>query len=88
MIPERNYSITIINNHELNYNGEELRIGDPIKINADEYYNIYDSLYQSLSQYLFITDISYSLRSPTDFSLTVNNIKYTDKLLKRLVKLI
>lgn len=88
MMPERNYSITIINNHELNYNGEELRIGDPIKINADEYYNIYDSLYQSLSQYLFITDISYSLRSPTDFSLTVNNIKYTDKLLKRLVKLI
>ncbi len=88
MIPERNYSITIINNHELNYNGEELRIGDPIKINVEEYYNIYDSLYKSLSQYLFITDISYSLRSPTDFSLTVNNIKYSDKLLKRLVKLI
>lgn len=88
MIPERNYLITIINNHELEYNGEELHIGDPIKINADEYYNIYDSLYKSLSQYLFITDISYSLRSPTDFSLTVNNIKYSDKLLKRLVKLI
>lgn len=88
MIPERNYSITIINNHELEYHGEELHIGDPIRINADEYYNIYDSLYKSLSQYLFITDISYSLRSPTDFSLTVNNIKYSDKLLKRLVKLI
>lgn len=88
MIPERAYSITVINSHELDYHGEELRVGDPIRIKAEEYYNVYDSLYNSLAQYLFISDISYTLRTPTDFSLTVNNIKYEDKLLSRLISLI
>ena len=87
--PERQYNLTLIDVAQLKgYTGQDLRIGDAIRINADMYYNEYDQIYNSLSQYLFITDINYNLRNVTDISVTVNSIKYQDKLLQKLVKLI
>ena len=88
-VPERSYNMSIIDWHSLKgYDGHELRIGDPIKINADELYSDKDFVYQSLSQLLFISDISYTLRDPSSLSITVNNVKYSDKLINRLVSLI
>lgn len=85
--PEKNYNITIINTAELNgYIGQELLIGDNILV--ESFYDEYDDIYEALNQYLFITDIQYNLRSDGDINLTVNNIKYDDKLIKDLVKLI
>ena len=86
--PEADYSISILNSAELKgYYGQEIRIGDGIKIDAQQYYNEYDQIYRSLSQYLFISKISYTLRNPIDVSLTVNDVQYEDKIVQRLVKL-
>ena len=63
-------------------------MGDPIAVNAFEYYDDYDEVYNTLSQYLFVTDISYALRKEGDINLTVNAIKYQDKLIRNLAKLI
>ena len=99
--PERGYSISLIdayNNLLINtinkkdkwskYVGQELKIGEGILIDANEYYDEYDDIYKTLSQYLFISDLSYSLRKNSDIQVTVNTIKYQDKLIQRLVKLI
>lgn len=87
--PERQYNITIIDAASLdNYQGAEIRIGDGIRVKANDYVNEYDNLYPSLIQYLFITDINYTLRDPANISLTVNDIKYADTVVKRLAKLI
>lgn len=88
--PERDYQITVIDNiRDLDgYYGQEIKIGDGIELNVNEFYEGFDDIRDSLSQYLFITDISYDLRKDTDISLTVNTIKYQDKLIQRLVKLI
>lgn len=87
--PERQYNLTLIDINNLKgYHGEELTIGKPIAINAEDYYDSYDEIKTTLNQYLFITDINYTLRSDSDIGLTVNSIKYQDKLIKRLVKLI
>ena len=87
--PEKGYNISLIDIDNLQgYQGQELRIGDGILINADEYYEENDIVKKGISQYLFITDISYDLRKDSDISLTVNSIKYQDKLIQRLAKLI
>jgi len=92
--PEAEYSISVLNSADLkgldghSYYGQEIRIGDGIKVDAQAYYNEYDQIYRSLSQYLFISKISYSLRNPIDISLTVNDVQYEDKIVQRLVKLI
>ena len=87
--PERNYNISIIDLASLSgYEGQELCIGDSILLDADDYYEEYDDIKTTLSQYLFITDISYTLRKDSNISLTVNSIKYQEKLIQRLVKLI
>lgn len=87
--PERNYSITLIDNSSLKgYHGQEVLVGDGILLDVEEYYDEYDDVRKTLSQYLFITDISYNLRSDNDIQLTVNTIKYQEKLIQRLVKLI
>ena len=87
--PERQYNITIIDAASLdNYQGAEIRIGDGIRVKANDYVNEYDNLYPSLIQHLFITDINYTLRDPANISLTVNDIKYADTVVKRLAKLI
>lgn len=67
--------------------GQEIRIGDSIRLRAEEYYNEYDQIYSSLSKYLFITEISYTLRDSANFSVTVNDVRYQDKLIQRLVRL-
>lgn len=87
--PERQYNITVIDVAQLKgYEGQELELGDPIAVNAFEYYDDYDEIFNTLSQYLFITDISYTLRKEGDINLTVNAIKYQDKLIRNLAKLI
>lgn len=87
--PEKQYNITLIDAAALDgYQGQELDIGDSILIRTADYYDAVDETYRALNQYLFISDISYSLRQDTNISLTVNTIKYQDKLLQSLVKLI
>lgn len=98
--PERNYNISLIDiynnlqvkensdNNWMKYYGQELKIGDGILVDVDEYYDTPDDVYKTISQYLFITDISYELRKDSDINITVNTIKYQDKLIKRLAKLI
>ena len=87
--PERQYNITVIDTASLeNYSGAEIRIGDGIQVKATDYYDQQDLIYESLTKYLFITDINYTLRDATNFALTVNDIKYADTIIKRLAKLI
>ena len=87
--PEKQYNITIIHAADLmGFEGQELHLGDSILLKASDYYDAVDETYRALNQYLFISDISYSLRQDTDISLTVNTIKYQDKLLQSIVKLI
>lgn len=87
--PERGYTLTI---HDLaslqGYHGQSLRIGDPIRLHALEYYDTLVNVSDALNQYLFISDISYNLRSDTSISITVNSIKYQDKVMQRIVRLI
>ena len=87
---ESNYNITTIDLSSLKgYAGQELKPGEAIEINADELYNDYSSdIYRSLSQFLYITDVSYDLRKDNDIQLTVNPIKYQDKVIGQLIKLI
>lgn len=87
--PERNYSLTFIDIHSLRgYEGQKLTIGDSIQLDINDYVEEYGDLSQALSQFLFISDISYDLRKDSDINLTVNIIKYQDKLIQRLAKLI
>ena len=86
---ERQYNIQTIDLAGLKgYQGQCIQVGDAIEIDADELYEAYDDIKTSLLQYLYISDISYSLRSDSDIQLTVNNIKYSDKVIGELVKLI
>ena len=87
--PEFNYNITINDVYSLwGYKSHMLNIGDPILLDTTSYYQEFDRLTTSLNQYLFITDISYDLRTDFGISVTVNNLKYTDKLMQQLVSLI
>jgi hypothetical protein len=87
--PEKAYTISMIDIHALSgYIGQQLTPGQGIRIKADDYYDENDDVYNALTQYLFITDVSYSLRNDADINLTVNSIKYQEKLLQSLVKLI
>lgn len=86
---ETQYSITMIDLAHLHgYQGQEFRIGMPIEIDAEEYYDEFDDIKRSLQQYLYITDLSYTLRQDKDISITVNSIKYQDKVIKELIRLI
>lgn len=87
--PESSYNLSVLDFRKLKeYQGQEFFIGQGIKIAAEDFSEPTDWTQKILSQYLFISDISYSLRSDADIQLTVNNIKYQDKLIQRLVKLI
>lgn len=92
--PERNYSISTIDVAQLQgYEGDAtvLHVGDAIELDPNEYVDTKaadDPVYSALNQYLFISDISYKLRSDADIQLTVNDIKYEDKLIKSLATLI
>lgn len=88
--PENNYNISIIDTSYLKgYQGQNLNIGDSIEVVASEIYDDTNSdIYRSLSQYLYITDISYDLRRDDNVQLTVNSIKYQDKVIGQLIKLI
>lgn len=92
--PERNYNISTIDVAQLRgYEGDAivLHVGDAIELDPNEYIDTKaadDPVYSALNQYLFISDISYKLRSDADIQLTVNDIKYEDKLIKSLATLI
>lgn len=87
--PEKAYIISLLDINSLNgYKGQELFPGQGILLKANDYYDANDSIYNALVQYLFITDVSYNLRNDGDISITVNSIKYEEKLLQSLVKLI
>lgn len=87
--PERQYNISITDLYLLKgYHGQELKIGDPIELRADDFYSKQDLIYKSLKQYLFISDLSYDLRNQSKLTVTINNVKYSDKLINRLVSLI
>jgi hypothetical protein len=87
--PEEQYSMSILDFYNIHgYKGQKIKIGDSIALAANDFYDENDDLYHSLTKYLFITDISYSLRSDSDIKITVNTVKYQDKLLQQLVKLI
>jgi len=100
--PEKSYSISLIDlvqdvetldNEDGTYNPKyyrwpELQIGEGIRISAEDYTSDRDDIYNALSQLLFITDISRDLRNDGDCQLTVNTIKYQDKLIRRLAKMI
>ena len=86
---EREYNITTIDTFALKgYEGQQINIGDSIALNAEELYTGFDDIKESLKQYLFVTDINYTLRQDTDVNLTVNKIKYQDKMIQQLAKLI
>ena len=87
--PEKAYTISLLDINSLNgYKGQELFPGQGILLKANDYYDANDSIYNALVQYLFITDVSYNLRNDGDINITVNSIKYEEKLLQSLVKLI
>ena len=87
--PEKAYTISLLDINSLNgYKGQELFPGQGILLKANDYYDANDSIYNALVQYLFITDVGYNLRNDGDISITVNSIKYEEKLLQSLVKLI
>lgn len=87
---ESNYNISVIDINTLKgYKSQELKIGDGIELDADELYSDKNSdIYRSLIQYLYITDINYDLRRDDNIQLTVNSIKYQDKVIGQLIKLI
>ena len=86
---ERQYNIQTIDLAGLKgYDGQHLQIGDAIELDADELYEAYDDIKTSLLQYLYVSDISYDLRNDANIQLTVNDIKYSDKVIGELVKLI
>ena len=87
--PEPSYSVTALdirNSQNINLFGLEL--GDQIRILDEVIQEKPDQLKKLLQQELFISSINYTLRSDSDIKLTVNSIRYDDKLLSRLVKLI
>lgn len=87
--PENNYDVSIINRGDLEGPGFVPEIGQGILMNASYYAQIASRNFTSaIQQYLFVTDISYTLRSNSDIKLTVNSIKYSDKLIQRMAKLI
>ena len=100
--PEKSYSISLLDlvqsletldnedgTHNAKYFREsELHIGDGISISAEDYTDDRDDVYEALSQYLFISDISRDLRNDASCQLTVNTIKYQDKLIRRLATMI
>ena len=86
--PEYDFSATVIEATKLKgYTGQELHIGDPIKI---EMQDVMDTGKDntSLQQLLYISGISYSLRKDSSTELTLNTLKYNDKLAQKLAKLI
>lgn len=87
---ESSYNISVIDPWSLSgYKGQELKIGQGIELDASKWCgNSLTDVYNSLSQYLFITDISYNLRRDDNIQLTVNTIKYQDKVIGQLIKLI
>ena len=88
--PDYTYNISTIDINSLQgYDDEDLDVGDPIELDAQDFITTNDSeLLDRLQQYLFISSISYTLRSDSEIQLSVNTINYQDKRIRQLVKFI
>lgn len=87
--PEKQYNISIIDIYSLKgYNNQKIQVTDQIRLAGQDFYDEIDELKDLINQPLFVSEISYSLRSDGDIKLTVNVIKYQDKLIRKLVSLI
>jgi hypothetical protein len=101
--PEPDYSVSMLDVYNEDASIRSfIEISDQIKINTNETgYNIeYDEYEKSskkaysnkleelLKKTLFISEISYSLRSDGDVSVTVNPVRYSDVMIDRLAKLL
>ena len=87
--PEKQYNISIIDIYNLKgYNNQKIQVTDQIRLAGQDFYDEIDELKDLINQPLFVSEISYSLRSDGDIKLTVNVIKYQDKLIRKLVSLI
>lgn len=87
--PEKQYNISVIDIYSLKgYNNQKIQVTDQIRLAGQDFYDEMDELKDLINQPLFVSEISYSLRSDGDIKLTVNTIKYQDKLIRKLVSLI
>lgn len=87
--PEKQYNISVIDIYSLKgYNNQKIQVTDQIRLAGQDFYDEMDELKDLINQPLFVSEISYSLRSDGDIKLTVNVIKYQDKLIRKLVSLI
>lgn len=87
--PEKQYNISVIDVYSLKgYNNQKIQVTDQIRLAGQDFYDEMDELKDLINQPLFVSEISYSLRSDGDIKLTVNVIKYQDKLIRKLVSLI
>ena len=88
-VPEKQYNISVIDIYSLKgYNNQKIQVTDQIRLAGQDFYDEMDELKDLINQPLFVSEISYSLRSDGDIKLTVNTIKYQDKLIRKLVSLI
>ena len=83
--PEAQYSLGMIDIYNIkNALATSIQLTDKILIEYEFFENKPTQIQNLLKEPLYITGISYSLRSDTDIEITVNSIKYTDKLISRL----
>jgi hypothetical protein len=101
--PEPNYNVSMLDVYNENASiRSNIEITDQIHLNTQETgfvleYNEYNALPKTinkdkliclLNKTLFITEISYSLRTDEKVSITVNPVRYGDILIDRLAKLL
>lgn len=87
--PEPNYAVSIIDIYNIDNTGlNKIEITDQISIESDIIESKPNEIRRLLSEKLYVSGISHDLRSDADISLIVNPIRYDDKLIKRLVKLL
>lgn len=65
-----------------------MTLGDQIAIDYQENAYRNDTLYQALSEPLYLTGISHSLRSDGDYRFSVVTSKATDIMLKRFARIL
>ena len=87
--PEPTYNLAMIDIYNLNNAGlNKVEITDKILLDSKVIEDKPGELQQLLNEQLYVSSISYNLRSDAEINLTVNPVRYDDVLLKRFVKLL